>query len=254
MSLRTAIAACAIIALAGVDASVCKPHSSHPALISSTETLSTSTETEASSQITSSVASSFTDALSIAIITATTTTAAEETSSAATEISATITTSAAPVETLFFLNAGFDNGGAGWTAGPGAAFLANVNYHTNPGSAVVAVTETGEASASWLSAQLGNLVPGQEYEVSLYWFLDWFVVDGDQCTYGFYIDGAGQTYAASWINGDRSFRRISSSFTAARANPVFEFKLWCAPFYDTGESDWSPLVNAYIDDADIVAV
>jgi hypothetical protein len=118
---------------------------------------------------------------------------------------------------------------------------------------VVAVTEVGEASASWISAQLGNLVPGQEYEVSLYWFLDWFVPGGDQCTYGFYLDGVGHTYAASWINGDRSLRRISDSFTAARANPVFEFKLWCTYFYDTGESDWSPLVNAYIDDADIIA-
>ncbi|KAH7232258.1 uncharacterized protein BKA55DRAFT_544596 [Fusarium redolens] len=244
MSLRAVVAACAIFALASVNANPCKPSSSSSASIGSTVTLSTSTQTEASSS---------TDASSTALISITTTTAAEETPSAAAETSATSTTSAAPEETLFLLNAGFDNGGAGWTAGPGAGFLSDANYRTNPGSAVVAVTEVGEASASWISAQLGNLVPGQEYEVSLYWFLDWFVPGGDQCTYGFFLDGVGHTYAASWINGDRSLRRISDSFTAARANPVFEFKLWCTYFYDTGESDWSPLVNAYIDDADIIA-
>ncbi|KAF5006734.1 hypothetical protein FDECE_6911 [Fusarium decemcellulare] len=251
MSLRAAITACAIFAFAGVDASRCRPSSSISASISATETLSTSTEAETSSQTTSSAASSSTDESTTELITTTTTTAAEETSSSEIETS---TTSAAPEETLYFLNAGFDKEGTGWTAGPGAGFLDNANYHTDPGSAVVAVTSTGESSASYISTQLHKLVPQQEYEVSLYWFLDWFAPGADQCTYGFYIDGVGHTYTASWISGDRSFHRISDRFTAPQASPVFEFKLWCTYFYDTGESDWTPLVNAYIDDADVTAV
>ncbi|KAJ3535027.1 hypothetical protein NM208_g7301 [Fusarium decemcellulare] len=250
MSLRAAIAACAIFAFAGVDASRCKPSSSISDSISATETISTSTEAEASSQTASSAASSSTES-STELIPTTTTSAAEQTSSSETETS---TTSAAPEETLYFLNGGFDNGGTGWTAGPGAGFIDNSNYHTNPGSALVAVTNTGESSASYISTQLHKLVPQQEYEVSLYWFLDWFVPGGDQCTYGFYIDGVGHTYTPTWISGDRSFHRISDRFTAPQASPVFEFKLWCTYFYDTGEIDWSPLVNAYIDDADITAV
>lgn len=129
MALRKVLAACAALALVGVDASRCRPHSSHA--------ISSSTVTESSTVITSSSAIESSTAASTTVSeeVSSSTTQSSEASSSTVESSATSTTSTVPTSTGYLSNPGFDNNGAGWTLA-GQASINDYNwYHDAVGAA-----------------------------------------------------------------------------------------------------------------------
>lgn len=109
------------------------------------------------------------------------------------------------------------------------------------------MTETGKDAGCTISTPLRNLVSGQDYEVSMYWYLNWFSYT-DVCSYVFYIDGQDYTSA---VQNTRGWVQLRTSFTASKADPELKIQLWCSAIPDNGESDWSPLVSAYVDDVAI---
>ncbi|KAJ4192473.1 hypothetical protein NW767_010699 [Fusarium falciforme] len=242
MALRKVLAACAALALVGVDASRCRPHSSHA--ISSSTVIESSTVITSSSATESSTAASTTVSEEVS----SSTTQSSEASSSTVESSATSTTSTVPTSTGYLSNPGFDNNGAGWTLA-GQASINDYNwYHDAVGAALLSVTETGQDAGSSISTPLRNLVPGQDYEVSMYWSLNWWW-SHDVCSYVFYIDDQDFTSAVQTTSG---WVQLSTSFTAPKADPELKIQLWCSAIPSNGESDWEPLVNAYIDDVAIV--
>ncbi|KAJ4324581.1 hypothetical protein N0V84_003860 [Fusarium piperis] len=254
MALRKALAACAALAFVGVDAGACRAHSSH-AISSSTVVESSTVVVSSSATESSSVASSTTESEQASSSTtvseeaSSSTTYSSEASSSTVESSATSTT-AAPTSTGYLSNPGFENNGAGWAMTGGGGINDFNLYHDAIGSAYLYVTETGQSAAATISTPLKNLVPGQSYQASMYWRLNWFT-PADVCSYVFYIDDQAFTNAVQSTNG---WVQLSQPFTAPNASPELKLQLWCSSIPPNGESDWSPLVSAYIDDVAIVEV
>lgn len=112
------------------------------------------------------------------------------------------------------------------------------------------MTETGQSAGATISTPLKNLVPGQSYQVSIYWMLNWFT-NADVCSYVFSIDGQDLANAVRSTSG---WVQLSQPFTAPNASPELKIQLWCSSIPPNGESDWFPLVSAYVDDVAIVEV
>lgn len=111
----------------------------------------------------------------------------------------------------------------------------------------LSVTATGQDAGASISTPLRNLVPGQDYVVSMYWRLNWWAY-ANVCSYVFFIDDQEHTNTVQMMNG---WQQLSASFTAPKADPELKIQLWCSAIPDNGESDWEPLVNAYVDDVAI---
>ncbi|KAI8712036.1 hypothetical protein NCS52_01468800 [Fusarium sp. LHS14.1] len=250
MALRKVLAACAALALVGVDASVCRPQSSDA--ISSSTVIESSTVVATSSTTESSTVASST---TISEQVSSSTTVSEEASSSTTESSeasstvesSATTTTAAPTSTGYLSNPGFVDNGAGWTLAGQAYISDQLLYHDAVGAAYLSVTATGRDAGASMSTPLRNLVPGQDYVVSMYWRLNWWSYT-DVCSYVFYIDDQDFTNAVQTTSG---WVQLSASFTAPKADPVLKIQLWCSAIPDNGEFDWEPLVNAYVDDVAI---
>ncbi|RMJ05228.1 hypothetical protein CDV36_014101 [Fusarium kuroshium] len=252
MALRKVLAACAALALVGVDASRCRPHSSHA--ISSSTVIESSTVVASSSATESSTASTTvseeaSSSTTVSEEASSSTTESSEASSSTVETTATSTT-AAPTSTGYLSNPGFENNGASWTLTGGGGINDQNLYHDAVGAAYLYVEATGKEAAGTISTPLRNLIPGQSYRVSMYWRLNWFA-PADVCSYVFYIDDQDSTYAVQQTNG---WVQLSTGFTAPKADPELKIQLWCSAIPDNGESDWEPLVSAYIDDVAIVEV
>ncbi|RSL68760.1 hypothetical protein CEP53_002458 [Fusarium sp. AF-6] len=248
MALRKVLAACAALALVGVDAR-CRPHSSHA--ISSSTVIESSTVVMSSSATESTTASTTvseeaSSSTTVSEEASSSTTESSEASSSTVETTATSTT-AAPTSTGYLSNPGFENNGASWTLSGGGGINDQNLYHDGVGAAYLYVEATGKEAPSTISTPLRNLVSGQDYEVSMYWRLNWFSPT-DSCSYVFYIDDQEFTNAVQYTNG---WVQLSASFTAPKADPELKIQLWCSAIPDNGESDWEPLVSAYIDDVAI---
>ncbi|EEU41754.1 uncharacterized protein NECHADRAFT_87792 [Fusarium vanettenii 77-13-4] len=251
MALRKALAACAALALVGVDASVCRPQSSDAisssTVIESSTIVATSSTTESSTVASSTtISEQVSSSATVSEEASSSTTESSEASSSTVETSTTSTT-AAPTSTGYLSNPGFVDNGAGWTFAGQASASDQYWYHDAVGAAYLSVTATGQDAGASISTPLRNLVPGQDYVVSMYWRLNWWAY-ADVCSYVFFIDDQEHTNTVQMMNG---WQQLSASFTAPKADPELKIQLWCSAIPDNGESDWEPLVNAYVDDVAI---
>ncbi|KAM0426074.1 hypothetical protein ACHAPT_008705 [Fusarium lateritium] len=112
------------------------------------------------------------------------------------------------------------------------------------------VERAGQDAAATVSTSLRNLVPGKDYEVSMYSMISWFS-NIDVCTFVIYIDDQAFPRPVQYWN---SWVPLSQPFTAPKADPVLKIQLWCSSIPWNGESDWESLVSLYVDDVAVAEV